>query len=82
MKLYRLKSNKNTIVEKIDIFHRVVWTSDMETHGIDRSNMIHIWNDKNVIELNKIETREILTKINNFKSNAVEQLGSKIQKKK
>lgn len=66
MKLFRLKSNRNTIVKQDGIFHKVVWSATMESHGIDSSWMAHQWNPLNVEELTKKETLEVNRKIKKF----------------
>ena len=55
-KLYRLKSNRNTIVERNDIFHKVFWAQGMES-GYDARWMLSRWNPDNVEELTKEETK-------------------------
>ncbi len=79
MKLYRLKSNRNTIVKQDGIFHKVVWSETMESHGIDSSWMMHQWNPLNVEELTEKEAKEINRKIRNFKKR--EELVFKTHKK-
>ena len=66
MELYRLKSNRRTIVKRDDIYHKVVWSETMENHGIDSSWMMHQWNPLNVEELTKKETLEVNRKIKKF----------------
>lgn len=68
MKLYRLKSNKNTIVKQDGIFHTVVWSESMEKYGIESSWMVHTWNPLNVEELTNKEICAIKRKIRNFKN--------------
>ena len=79
MKLYRLKSNRNTIVKQDGIFHKVVWSETMESHGIDSSWMLHQWNPLNMEELTEKEAKEINRKIRNFKKR--EELVFKTHKK-
>ena len=79
MTLYRLKSNRNTIVKRDGIFHKVVWSERMENWGIDTSWMLSQWNPLNVEELTKSETKEVSRKIRNFKKR--EELVFKTHKK-
>jgi hypothetical protein len=59
-KLYRLKSNRNTIVERDGDFHKVFWAHDMQ-YGYDARWMRHRWNPDNVEELTKEETKHFYT---------------------
>ncbi len=61
-KLYRLKSNRNTIVEKEGLFARVFWTESMEKGCADSSWMRALWQDENVEELSENETSLCETK--------------------
>lgn len=65
MKLYRLKSNRTTIVKRDGQFHKVAWSDTMEK-GSDCRWMLCRWNPENVEELTKDEAAEIQYKIKAF----------------
>ena len=65
MKLYRLKSNRTTIVKRNGQFHKVAWSDTMEK-GLDCRWMLCRWNPENVEELSKEEAKEVQLKIKAF----------------
>lgn len=65
MKLYRLKSNRTTIVKRDGQFHKIAWSDTMET-GKDCRWMLSRWNPENVEELSKEEAAEVQLKIEAF----------------
>ena len=64
-KLYRLKSNTNTIVEKVGDFHRVYWSVSMN-FGKSSTWMMHRWNEENVQLLGKEDTELFIMKSESF----------------
>lgn len=56
MKLYRLKSNPQTIVKRDGVFHRVFWSKSMLC-GYNSDWMVSRWNEENVEELNEEEAK-------------------------
>jgi len=65
MKLFRLKSNPNTIVQKSEEYHRVFWAKSMFS-GYDARWMVARWNKDNVIPLSKEEIKDTLENVNIF----------------
>ena len=65
-KLYRLKSNKGTIVERDGNFHKVFWTRSMERVGYDATWMMSAWADWNTQELSESGAEEIREKRKEF----------------
>jgi hypothetical protein len=82
MKLYRLKSNPTTIVEKQGDYAHIVWTDSMEKYGAlsDSRWMIHKFNKDNSILLSGKESRNIKKKIKKFVAPIDSGLGSRISK--
>jgi hypothetical protein len=63
MKLYRLKSNKTTIVREDNGYHKIVWTKSMENCDLcDSRWMMHRWNPENVVLLTDEESERVMTK--------------------
>ena len=56
--LYRLKSNKKTIVESDGKYNKVFWADSMHC-GYDARWMIHRFNPENVLPLTEEEEKEI-----------------------
>ena len=68
-KLYRLRSNKNTIVIHLpnSKFVKVVWSEDME-RGIDDRWMMFSFDANNVEPLAPEEEKEVRSKVKTFLS--------------
>ena len=82
-KLYRLKSNITTIVEKDGDYAKIIWTSDMEKYGngFDSRWMQHRFNKDNSIPLTGLEARNVRKKVKKFTGQVDNGLGSRIPKK-
>lgn len=58
VKLYKLKSNPETVVQRTGEFHKVYWAASMFC-GYDARWMMARWNPDNVIPLTAEEKKEV-----------------------